>query len=143
MADVNVGLRDRKRFSRARERGLARLRDASAILEASYDPQEDALDLKFRGGGSMKIPRQIIPGLREAPVSALSVPVSVSPAGDALSWPSLDLDIYVPGLVERAFGARLFAAAIGGQGRRTSPKAKGTAAKVHGAKGRRPSKRVA
>jgi hypothetical protein len=33
----------------------------------------------------------------------------VSPAGDTLSWPSLNVDVYIPGLVERAFGTRLFA----------------------------------
>lgn len=36
----------------------------------------------------------------------------VSLPGDALSWPSLDVDVYIPGLVERAFGTRLFAAAV-------------------------------
>ena len=47
------------------------------------------------------IPRRIIPGLDEAPATALDAPISVSPAGDALSWPSLDVDVYIPGLVER------------------------------------------
>jgi hypothetical protein len=28
--------------------------------------------------------------------------MTVSPAGDALLWPAIDADVYVPGLVERA-----------------------------------------
>ena len=143
MQAVDLKLKDRERFARARARGLARSRAASAILDAHYDVGRDAIDLQFRGGGSMMIPRQIIPGLKQAPASALGEPISISPAGDALSWPSLDLDIYVPGLVERAFGAHLFVAATRRQTGRTRSKAKGTAAKVLGAKGGRPGKRIA
>lgn len=121
---------------------MARSRGASAILDARYDAGRDAIDLQFRGGGSMMIPRQIIPGLKQAPASVLGEPISISPAGDALSWPSLDLDIYIPGLVERAFGAHLFAAATGRQTGRTRSKAKETAAKAHGAKSRRQARRL-
>ncbi|MBI4264062.1 MAG: DUF2442 domain-containing protein [Acidobacteria bacterium] len=106
-------------------------------MDARYDPERDALDLAFRGGGSMTIPRRMIPGLDRAPASELGS-VSVSPAGDALSWRSLDVDVYVPGLVERAFGARLFgtAARRPGGGRRS--KAKNAAATARRAKsGRR------
>ncbi len=91
----------------------------------------------------MMIPRQIIPGLKQAPASALGEPISISPAGDALSWPSLDLDIHIPGLVERAFGAHLFAAPTGRQTGRTRSTAKETAAKAHATKGARPGKRIA
>ena len=82
-----------------------------------------------------------MPGLERASVSKLAS-VLVSPAGDALSWPALDVDVYVPGLVERAFGTRLFAAATGRRGGRRRSKAKAAAAKVNGAKGGRPRKRI-
>jgi hypothetical protein len=84
----------------------------------------------------MAIPRAMIPGLESASQSNLEA-VEVSPAGDALSWPS-----YVPGLVERAFGTRLFAAATGRRGGRRKSKAKAVAAKANGAKGGRPRKRL-
>ena len=63
----------------------------------------------FRGGAALSIPRKMIAGLERASRSKLKG-VLVSAAGDALSWPSLDVDVYVPGLVERVFGSRLFAA---------------------------------
>lgn len=47
----------------------------------------------------MSIPRAIVLGLERASASKLEG-VVVSPAGAALSWPSLDVDVYVPGLVE-------------------------------------------
>jgi hypothetical protein len=89
----------------------------------------------------MSIPRAIVPGLERASASKLEWFV-VSPAGDALSWPSLDIDIYVPGLVECAFSTRLFAASTGRRGGRRRSKAKAAAAKANGAKGGRPRKRL-
>jgi len=67
--------------------------------------------------------------------------IEVSPLGDDLSWPTLDVDIYVPGLVEDVFGARLFAAATGRRGGQRRTKAKAAAARLNGAKGGRPRKR--
>src|SRR5213593_990233 len=127
MATLDATVKDRERFARARARGERRSQDPSAVVDARYDAGRDTIDLAFRGGGSMMIPRQIIPGLREAPPSSLEA-ISVSPAGDALSWPSLDVDVYVPGLVERAFGTRLFAASTGRRSGRRQSKAKAAAA---------------
>jgi hypothetical protein len=113
----------------------------SAVVEAHYDAEADLIALKFGGGGSMAIPRRAVPGLERAtPAKVLSM--VLSPAGDALSWPALDVDVYVPGLVERVFGTRLLAAATGRRGGRRRSKAKTAAAKANGAKGGRPRKRL-
>jgi Protein of unknown function (DUF2442) len=139
MATTDVTRNDRERYARAR--GLARAQDPSAVVNARYDRDRDLIDLTFGGGGSMAIPRKIVPGLQRAALSKLES-VVVSPAGDALSWPSLDVDVYIPGLIERAFGTRLFAAATGRRGGQRRSKAKTRAAKVNGAKGGRPRKRL-
>jgi len=140
-ANANVTAIDRERFARARAGGQARAQDPSAVVKAVYDATRDAIDLRFRSGGSMTIPRTIISDLDDVPASALRS-ISVSPAGDALSWPSLDVDVYVPGLVERAFGTRLFARATGQRGGQRRSKAKAAAARANGAKGGRPRKRL-
>lgn len=141
MPAANLTSKDRERFARARARGQTRAKDPSAVVEAQYDPTRDAIGLRFRSGGSMTIPRKIIPGLEDVSSSALGE-ISVSPAGDALSWRSLDIDVYVPGLVERAFGTRLFARATGQRGGQRRSKAKAAAARANGAKGGRPRKRL-
>jgi hypothetical protein len=141
MATTEVTSKDRERYERARALGQVRAQDPSAVVDARYDPDGDLIDLKFGGGGSMAIPRRIIPGLERASASKMEA-IVVSPAGDALSWPSLDVDVYIPGLVERAFGNRLFAAATGRRGGRRRSKAKAAAAKANGAKGGRPRKRL-
>jgi hypothetical protein len=132
---------DRDRYKAARARGAARAQDASALIDAQYDRTSDAVLLTFRGGGSMTIPRRVIPGLEGRAPSALEAMI-LSPAGDALLWPSLDADVYVPGLVERAFGNKLFAAAAGRRGGQRRTKAKMAAARRNGAKGGRPRKRA-
>ncbi len=140
MATIELNSKDRERFASARTRGEARSQDTSAVVDAHYDADRDSIDLTFRSGGSMMIPRHIIPGLKSEYAS--DEPITISPAGDALSWPSVGIDVYVPGLVERAFGTRLFAAATGRQGGRRRSKAKAAAAKANGAKGGRPRKRL-
>ena len=141
MAETDVPSKDRERYARARAQGEARAQHPSAVVQARYEPDGDLIDLTFAGGGSMAIPRKAVPGLERATPATIES-VVVSPAGDALSWPALDVDIYVPGLVERVFGTRLFAAATGRRGGRRRSKAKAAASKTNGAKGGRPRKRV-
>jgi hypothetical protein len=141
MANQKPTATDRERFDAARAQGKARAEDPSAVVDARYDRASDAVRLLFRGGGSMTIPRRFIPNLEGRPASAMES-VSVSPAGDALVWTSIDADVYVPGLVERAFGHRLFAAAAGRRGGRRRSKAKAAAARRNGTKGGRPRKGV-
>lgn len=140
MVMTSLTAKDRERFARARAQGQTRSQDRSAVVNATYDPERDTIDLMFRGGSSMGIPRGTVPGLDQAPASALDS-IRISPAGDALSWPSLNVDVYVPGLLERAFGTRLFAAATGQRGGRRKSRAKAAAAKANGAKGGRPRRR--
>ncbi len=141
MANPELTAKDRERFERARARGIQRAGDGSGLVGARYNARRDTLELTFRGGGAMVIPRILVPDLGRLTAAALGKPV-VSPAGDALSWPALDLDVYVPGLVARAFGTQMFAAATGRHGGRRRTKAKTLAAKLNGAKGGRPRKKL-
>lgn len=141
MANHEPTASDHDRFQQARAHGEARAQDASALVDARYDRTSDSVLLTFRGGGSMTIPRRVIPDLGRQPASALEA-ITLSPAGDAVRWPALDVDVYVPGLVERAFGNRLFAAAAGRRGGRRRTKAKIAAARRNGVKGGRPRKRA-
>jgi hypothetical protein len=141
MPAAKVTAKDRERFARARAQGDARAKDPSAVVDARYDAARDALDLEFRSGGVITVPRKVVPGLVGVPTSALDA-IRVSPAGDAISWPSLDVDVYVPGLVELTFGTRLFARATGQRGGLRRSTAKTDAARANGAKGGRPRKRL-
>jgi hypothetical protein len=65
----------------------------------------------------MAIPREMIPRLEKASASNLEA-VQVSPAGDALSWRSLDVDVYVPGLLKAMFTGTRVGVATEARGRR-------------------------
>lgn len=140
MARNEVTTRDRERFARARTAGQQRAHDKSAVIDARYDSTRDVIELHFRSNGVIAIPRKLIPGLQKAPLSTLRT-ITVSPAGDAISWRSLDIDVYVPGLMEQAFGSRILAAATGRRGGQRRTKRKAAAAKANGAKGGRPRKK--
>ena len=89
MGATEVTSKDRERYARARARGQARAQHPSAVVSARYDEGRDRVDLTFGGGGSMAIPRAMIPGLESASTSNLEA-IQISPAGDALSWPLLE-----------------------------------------------------
>ena len=64
MALTEITSKDRERYAQARGRGKARVEDPSSVVDARYDADADAIDLKFSGGGSMSIPRRIVPRAR-------------------------------------------------------------------------------
>lgn len=98
---------DRRRYAHGREVGRRESADYSAVVNAWYDMQFQQVGLEFRTGARMLIPRRLVPGLEHASVRDL-VAISVSAAGDAIGWGPLDVDIAIQGLVEQAFGKRLF-----------------------------------
>jgi hypothetical protein len=98
---MKMSERDRQRFARARERGRYELQSGTAAVAARYDEARDAIALAFRNGDAIAIPRSIVRELANVPVSALTT-VSMSPAGDAISWRAFDIDIAVRGLAQRA-----------------------------------------
>lgn len=88
--------------------------DPSAVVEA-HRRRSKHCSLRFRSGGSFLVSkmRRVRTGIEQH-----------LPGGRRPSWPSLDVDVYVPGLLERAFGTRLFGRATGQRGgrRRRRPK---------------------
>jgi hypothetical protein len=124
---TNVTLRDQKRYAHARARGQAVTGDPLAVRSARYDKSRDRVKLAFLAGVEVSIPRTMIPGLENAGQSNLKI-VHVSPAGDALSWPALDVDVHVLGLVERVLGNHLFTEENGRRRGRRASKAKASAA---------------
>ena len=63
--------------------------------------------------------------------------------GTGISFPDLDVDLYVPALIEGVYGNRRWMAQLGRKGGSSKTEAKWLAAKANGAKGGRPSRAVA
>ena len=63
--------------------------------------------------------------------------------GTGISFPDLDVDLYVPALIEGVYGNRRWMAELGRKGGRARSEAKRRASKANGAKGGRPPKLAA
>jgi hypothetical protein len=60
--------------------------------------------------------------------------------GTGISFPEIDVDLYVPALIEGVYGNRRWMAELGKKGGRARTEAKRRAAQTNGAKGGRPKK---
>ena len=63
--------------------------------------------------------------------------------GTGISFPDLDVDLYVPALIEGGYGNRRWMAQLGRKGGSAKTEAKRKAAKANGAKGGRPARTAA
>jgi hypothetical protein len=132
-------LTDRE-IDEARARGLAEERDPSYVTRLEYEEDRDMIDLYFRCGGMISVPRRRVRGLERGEVPG---PITLSEGHDAVSCRAADVDHNIPGLIERVFGPRLFARAIGARGGRQKSRAKTIAVRLNARKGGRPRKTAA
>lgn len=110
------------------------------VRRARYAAQSDEVVLDLRNGMTVRFPRRLIQGLHGALAPQLRR-IEISPSGDGVYWPSLDVDVSVPGLMMGVFGTRAWMAAIGRVGGAIRSKAKSRAARLNGRRGGRPRKR--
>src|SRR5437899_12764924 len=89
--------KDRRRFAQARRRGRRNAMRATAVVDARYNATRDLLELRHRNGKVCVVPRRHVPELDGVPTAILEF-VTVSPAGDAISWRELDVHMSARGL---------------------------------------------
>ncbi len=125
-------------IDRAIERAK-KLRDEPLVAEVEYRPGAglDLLILKLTDGRRQVIPREELQGLQSAPKDQIAK-VEIVGGGTGLHWPSLDVDLYVPGLLRGIYGNKKWMAEIGRSGGSVKSTAKKRAARVNGLKGGRP-----
>lgn len=109
---------------------------------ARYIPAHDIYVVNFSNGERLVLQREKLQGLQDATKTQLAN-VEVEMLGTALSWPDLDVDLYIPALKKGIFGTKQWMSELGRVGGRVKSEAKTQAARRNGAKGGRPPRNAA
>ena len=112
------------------------------VIRAEFEKKPDLLTLYLDDGVRVSIPRMSLQGLQDAKPAQLSK-VEILGRGTGLHWPLLDVDQYVPGLLNHVFGTSRWMAELGRRGGAATSTAKAAAARANGRKGGRPKQRIA
>jgi hypothetical protein len=108
-------------------------------VAATYRAADDMVAITLATGVELAIPRGLLQGLDGATPAQLA-DVEILGPGDSLHWEALDVDHYVPSLIEGVFGNRRWMSEIGKRGGATRTAAKAAAARANGRQGGRPRK---
>jgi hypothetical protein len=125
-------------FELASERGEQQT-GALRAVGADYDPRTHSIVLSFENRCTFTFPVEFAQGLSTADQTELSN-IEITPSGLGLHWPGLDVDLYVPSLVNGIFGSSNWMKTIGQRGGRASSERKAASARANGKKGGRPAK---
>ena len=102
----------KEQFKAANARGAAAVSRGPIARAVRYDSRRGLIVITLEGGCEFSFPVALAEGLADAPRSKLAK-IKISPNGLGLHWPLLDADLYVPGLIEGAFGSRRWMQQIG------------------------------
>lgn len=127
----------REQFKAANARGAAAIARGPVARAARYDSRRGLVVITLEGGCEFSFPTALAEGLANAPRSKLAK-IKVSPNGLGLHWPLLDADLYVPALIEGAFGSHRWMQQIGKLGGSSRSAAKAKASRENGKRGGRP-----
>ena len=127
-------------FTAANRRAADRLRHTPIATDARYDRITDRVVIGLSSGIEVAFPPRHAQGIEHAKPHQLAK-IDITPSGLGIHFPKLDVDIYLPALLEGFLGSRRWiAAAMGKIGGKSSSKAKSEAARRNGTLGGRPKK---
>jgi hypothetical protein len=105
-------------------------------------PDLKLLIVGLSNGRRLVLPIEDIQGLDSATLSQIHN-YELLGNGTGISFPDLDVDLYVPALIEGVYGNRRWMAQLGKKGGSAKTEAKRRAAKANGARGGRPRRAAA
>jgi hypothetical protein len=130
-------------FLRANRRGRTMREKTPIVVAARYNPKLSRIVLSLSSGLDITFPPQCAEGLERASSAELKE-IEIYPSGMGIYFPKLDVDLYVPALLEGSLGSRKWMAArLGTAGGSSTSSAKRRASRANGKLGGRPRRSAA
>ncbi len=127
-------------FEAATRRAQRREKTQSGAVKVTWDPVSRKLMILLCSGMELSFPPSLVEGFDKGEAADFST-YEISASGFGIYFPTLDADLYLPGLLAGLLGSRRWMAAqMGAYGGRSRSEAKATASRNNGAKGGRPPK---
>jgi hypothetical protein len=127
-------------FERANGRSAARQKSIPRVVSASFDRDRGKVVIDLSSGLTIAFFPKDAQGLEKATAKDLG-DIEITPSGFGLHFPRIDVDLYIPALLNGFFGSKKWAAArLGASGGRAKTEAKAEAARINGLLGGRPRK---
>src|SRR5271156_1569839 len=128
----------REEFERAGRRGTGLQSAMPTAIAAWYDRRLGRVVIRLNSGLDVAFSPRDAQGLEKAAASQLRE-IEISPSGFGIYFPRLDVDIYLPALLQGFLGSRAWMAArLGAVGGKSRSAAKLSAARRNGKLGGRP-----
>jgi len=128
----------REKFERANRRGVGMRAAVPTALAARYDRRLGRVVIRLSSGLDVAFSPRDAQGLETATGAQLRE-IEISPSGFGIYFPRLDVDLYLPGLLQGFLGSRAWMAArLGAIGGKSRSAAKLSAARRNGKLGGRP-----
>src|ERR1700690_1127640 len=128
----------REEFERAGQRGAGLRAALPTAIAARYDRGLGRVVIRVSSGFDVAFSPRDAQGLENARPAELRE-IEISPSGFGIYFPRLDVDIYLPGLLQGFLGSRAWMAArLGAVGGKSRSAAKSSAARRNGKLGGRP-----
>lgn len=126
----------------ANERAAARQANTPVAMAARYDRRIGRIVIDLNTGFSIAFKARNAEGLEKAKPEQLAK-IEISPSGFGIYFQDLDVDLYLPGLLEGVLGSRSWMAShLGKTGGRSTSAAKSAASRSNGKQGGRPKKKT-
>ena len=129
-------------YAAATAAGKRMLATTPHAVAARYDRKSDRIVMSLNTGFEVSFSPRETQGLENARAEQLAM-IEITPPGFGLHWPKLDVDLYVPAVIEGILGSRRWMAArLGAAGGRSRSEVKAAASRENGKLGGRPPKKV-
>jgi len=126
-------------LERAKLREAHQLEPVAKTVE--HIPGLDLLIVRLSSRRRLVLPVEDVQGLEHATHEQIQN-YALLGGGTGIHFPDLDVDLYVPALIDGVYGNRRWMAQLGKKGGTAKSEAKRQAAKVNGAKGGRPKRTI-